>query len=153
MSAPVDYTNDVRVISSIDNFISINNAVNIDLFGQVNSESAGTRHISGSGGQQDFVLGAYLSKGGKSFVCCSSTYTTKEGELKSRILPTLETGSIVTDTRTNAHYIVTEYGKINLKGLSTWQRCEALISIAHPDFRDELIKEAEKMKIWRRSNK
>ena len=153
MSAPVDYTNDVRVISSIDNFISINNAVNIDLFGQVNSESAGTRHISGSGGKQDFVLGAYLSKGGKSFVCCSSTYTTKEGELKSRILPTLETGSIVTDTRTNAHYIVTEYGKINLKGLSTWQRCEALISIAHPDFRDELIKEAEKMKIWRRSNK
>ena len=133
--------------------MSINNAVNIDLFGQVNSESAGIRNISGSGGQQDFVLGAYLSQGGKSFICCSSTFTTKDGEMKSRILPTLDSGSIVTDTRTNVHYIVTEYGKINLKGLSTWERCEALISIAHPNFRDELIKEAQKMNIWRRSNK
>jgi butyryl-CoA:acetate CoA-transferase len=153
MNAPVDYTNDVRIISSIDNFMSINNCVEVDLFGQVNSESAGTKHISGAGGQLDFVLGAYLSKGGKSFICCSSTYKNKNGELKSRILPTLTEGSIVTDTRANVQYLVTEYGKVNLKGLSTWQRCEAIISIAHPNFRDELIKDAEKMKIWRKSNK
>ncbi len=153
MSAPVDYTNDIRSISALDNFMSINNAVNLDLFGQVNAESAGIKNISGAGGQLDFVLGAYLSKGGKSFICCSSTFTTKTGELKSRILPTLDPGSIVTDTRANIHYLVTEYGKVNLKGLSTWQKCESIISVAHPDFRDELIKNAEQMHIWKRSNK
>ena len=153
LSAPVNYTNDIRSISALDNFMSINNAVDLDLFGQVNSESAGTKHISGAGGQLDFVLGAYLSKGGKSFICCSSTYKTKDGQVKSRILPTLNTGSIVTDTRANTHYLVTEFGIVNVKGLSTWQKAEAIISIAHPDFRDELIAEAEKMNIWRRSNK
>lgn len=153
MSAPVDYTNDARVIAGLDNFISINNAVDIDLFGQVNSESAGIRHISGAGGQLDFVMGAYLSHGGKSFICCSSSFTSKDGQLHSRIVPTLTQGSIVTDTRANTQYLVTEYGMVNLKGLNTWQRTEAIISIAHPDFRDDLIKEAEKMKIWRRSNK
>lgn len=153
MSAPVDYTNDIRQISALDNFISINNAVDVDLFGQINAESAGTKHISGAGGQLDFVLGAYLSKGGKSFICCSSTFTTKDGTMKSRIVPTLNPGSIVTDTRANTHYLVTEYGKVCLKGLSTWEKTEAIISIAHPDFRDELIAEAEKMHIWRRSNK
>lgn len=153
MSAPVDYTNDIRVISALDNFMSINNAVDIDLFGQVNAESAGTSHISGAGGQLDFVLGAYLSKGGKSFICCSSTFTDKAGNVHSRIRPTLAEGSIVTDTRTNTHFVVTEYGKVNLKGLTTWERAEALISIAHPDFRDQLIKDAEKIKVWRKSNK
>lgn len=153
MSAPVDYTNAIDKIAAIDNFISINNAVDVDLFGQINAESSGVRHISGSGGQLDFVLGAYLSKGGKSFVCCSSTFKSKDGRIHSRIRPTLTEGSIVTDTRTNAHYIVTEYGKVCLKGMSTWQRAEALIGIAHPNFRDELVKEAEKMNIWRRSNK
>lgn len=153
MSAPVSYTNDVRVVAQLDNFMSINNAVDIDLFGQVSSESSGIKHISGAGGQLDFVMGAYLSKGGKSFICCSSTFKTKDGELKSRILPTLHPGSIVTDTRANTHYVVTEFGKVNLKGLNTWQRAEALISIAHPQFRDELIKDAEKMNIWRRSNR
>ena len=153
LSAPVSYTNDIRSISALDNFMSINNAVDIDLFGQVSSESSGIKHISGAGGQLDFVLGAYLSNGGKSFICCSSTFKTKDGELKSRILPTLHPGSVVTDTRANIHYLVTEYGKVNLKGLSAWQKCEAIISVAHPDFRDELIKEAEKMHIWRRSNK
>ncbi|MCD7708948.1 MAG: butyryl-CoA:acetate CoA-transferase [Clostridiales bacterium] len=153
MSVSVDYTNDVRTISAIDNFISINNCVDIDLYGQISAESSGTKQISGAGGQLDFVLGAYLSKGGKSFICCSSTFTDKQGQMHSRIRPTLVDGSIVTDTRANTHYIVTEYGMVNVKGLSTWQKAEAIISIAHPDFRDELIKEAEKMKIWRRSNK
>lgn len=153
MSAPVDYTNDVRTISALDNFMSINNAVDLDLFGQVNAESAGIKHISGAGGQLDFVLGAYLSRGGKSFICCSSTFKKKDSTLESRIVPTLAPGSIVTDTRANIHYLVTEYGKVNLKGLSTWQKTEAIISVAHPQFRDQLIAEAEKMHIWRASNK
>ena len=153
MGAPVDYTNDVRVVAQLDNFISINNAVDVDLFGQVNAESSGVRHISGAGGQLDFVLGAYLSKGGKSFICCSSTVKGKDGTLTSRIRPTLREGSIVTDTRSNLHYLVTEYGIVNLKGLATWQRAEAIIGIAHPDFREELIRQAEAMGIWRKSNK
>ena len=152
-SAPVDYTNDIRIVGGMDNFMSINNAVDIDLFGQVGAESAGIKHISGAGGQLDFVLGAYLSKGGKSFICFSSTFADKNGNLHSRIKPTLTNGSIVTDTRTNTHFVVTEYGKVNLKGLTTWERAEALISIAHPDFREELAKDAEKMGIWRKSNK
>ena len=153
MAAPVDYTNDVRVLAQLDNFISINNAIDMDLFGQVNAESAGLKHISGTGGQLDFVMGAYLSKGGKSFICMSSTVTGKDGTVKSRIVPTLTPGSICTDPRSCVHYIVTEYGMVNLKGLSTWERAEALISIAHPDFREQLIQDAEKMHIWRRINK
>ena len=154
MSAPVDYTNDIRSISALDNFISINNAVDIDLFGQVNAESAGIKNISGAGGQLDFVLGAYLSHGGKSFICMSSSFMDKKtGQMQSRIRPTLANGSIVTDTRANVQYFVTEYGMVNLKGLTTWQKAEALISVAHPDFREQLIQEAEKMHIWRRSNK
>ncbi|MDE6852033.1 MAG: butyryl-CoA:acetate CoA-transferase [Lachnospiraceae bacterium] len=153
MSAPVNYTNDIRSISALDNFMSINNAVDIDLYGQINAESAGTKQISGAGGQLDFVLGAYLSNGGKSFICMSSTFQTKDGTVNSRIRPTLANGSIVTDTRANVHYFVTEYGIVNLKGLSAWQKAEAIISVAHPDFRDELIAEAEKMKIWKNSNK
>lgn len=153
MSAPVNYTNDIRSISALDNFMSINNAVDIDLYGQINAESAGTKQISGAGGQLDFVLGAYLSNGGKSFICMSSTFKSKDGTVNSRIRPTLANGSIVTDTRANVHYFVTEYGIVNLKGLSAWERAEAIISVAHPDFRDELIAEAEKMKIWKQSNK
>ncbi len=154
MAAPVSYTNDIARISQIDNFISINGAVDIDLYGQVSSESSGTRHISGAGGQLDFVMGAYLSKGGKSFICCSSAVKDKKtGELKSRIRPTLLEGSATTCTRPNLHYLVTEYGKFNVKGKSTWERAEGLINIAHPQFREELIAAAEKMNIWRRSNK
>ena len=152
-AAPVSYTNDARTIAQIDNFISINNAVDVDLFGQVNAETAGTRQISGAGGQLDFVLGAYLSKGGKSFICCSSTFKQKDGSIASRIRPTLADGSVVTDARPNVHWFVTEYGKVCLKGLSSWQRAEALISVAHPDFREQLIQDAEKMHIWKRSNK
>ena len=95
-----------------------------------------------------------LSKGGKSFICLSSTFFNKKtGQLESRIRPTLENGSIITDTRANLHYLCTEYGCVNLKGLTTWEKAEALINVAHPDFREELIKEAEKLHIWRRSNK
>ena len=153
MAAPVSYVNDIRTIAAIDNFMSINNAVDIDLYGQVSSETSGIRHISGAGGQQDFVLGAYLSNGGKSFICLSSTFKKKDGTLASRIRPTLAEGSIVTDTRVNTMYVVTEYGCVNLKGLSSWERAEALISIAHPDFRDELMQAAQKQKIWHPSNK
>ena len=153
MAAPVSYTNDARIIAQIDNFVSINNAIDIDLFGQVNAETSGVRHISGAGGQLDFVLGAYLSKGGKSFICFSSTFDQKDGTKASLIRPTLAEGSVVTDTRANTHWVVTEYGKVNLKGMSAWQRAEALISIAHPDFRDWLVAEAEKLHIWRRTNK
>lgn len=153
-AAPVSYVNDARVISQLDNLISINNAIDIDLYGQVNAESSGFRNISGAGGQLDFVVGAYLSNGGKSFICMSSTYINKKtGEMASRIRPTLQNGSIVTDTRANVQYVCTEYGCVNLKGLTSWQRAEALIGLAHPDFRDGLIAEAEKMQIWRRSNK
>ena len=143
MAAPVDYTNDVRVLAQLDNFISINNAIDMDLFGQVNAESAGVKHISGTGGQLDFAMGAYLSKGGKSFICMSSTVTGKDGSVKSRIVPTLTPGSIATDPRSCVQYIVTEHGMINLKGLSTWERAEAIISIADPQFREQLIQDAE----------
>ena len=140
MSAPVSYTNDARTIAQLDNFISINNTVDLDLFGQISAESSGVKQISGAGGQMDFVLGAYISRGGKSFICCSSTFSDREGKLHSRILPTLHPGSVVTDTRPSVMYVVTEYGMVNLKGLSSWQRADALIGIAHPEFRDELIK-------------
>ena len=151
-SCTVDYTNVPHIIAKLDNFISINNAVEIDLFGQINSESSGLKHISGTGGQLDFVMGAYLSNGGKSFVCLSSSYG-KNGNAKSRVVPTLSSGSIVTDSRTCAHWVVTEFGKFNLKGKSVWERAEGLINLAHPDFRDDLIKAAEEMKIWRPNNR
>jgi acyl-CoA hydrolase len=141
------------VVAQLDNFVSINACIEIDLFGQVCAESVGTRHISGTGGQLDFVEGAYKSKGGQSFICLPSTITSKDGQVNSRIRPILSPGAIVTDPRTATHMIVTEYGIANMKGKSTWQRAEALIEIAHPEFRDELIKEAEKMNIWRKINK
>ncbi len=151
---PVDYTNDPAVIASHDNFISVNNCVEVDLYGQVSAESAGTRHISGTGGQLDFVTGAYLARGGKSFICFRSTYThKKDNRLSSRVVPTLPSGGIITDPRTQVHYLVTEWGKVNLAGCSTWERAERIISVAHPDFRGELIKQAEQLKIWRRSNR
>lgn len=153
MASDVEYVNDIRTIAALDNFISINNAVDMDLFGQINAESSGTRQISGAGGQLDFVLGAYLSKGGKSFICLSSTHKGRDGVVHSRIRPRLTEGSIVTDTRANLHYVVTEYGMLDLKGLTSWQRAEGLISLAHPDFRDQLVAEAERMHIWRRSNR
>ncbi len=152
-SFPVDYTNDPFIICQNDNVVGINNAIEVDLYGQVASESSGTRHISGTGGQLDFITAAYYSKGGKGLICLSSTYTDKAGNLKSRICPILTPGAIVTVPRSINFYVITEYGKCMLKAKSTWQRAEALINIAHPDLRDELIKEADKMHIWVRSNK
>ncbi|MDD2402042.1 MAG: acetyl-CoA hydrolase/transferase C-terminal domain-containing protein [Clostridia bacterium] len=153
-SYPVDYTNDPTIIGQQDKMVSINNCIEVDLFGQVSAESVGTRAISGTGGQLDFVTGAYQSKGGKSFVCFSSTYVDKKtGEVKSRVLPTLPSGEVVTDPRSQVHYFVTEWGMANLAGRSAWERAELIIGIAHPDFREELIQDAQKMKIWRYSNK
>ncbi len=149
---PLSYVNDPAVIAQNDNMISINGCLNVDLYGQVCSESAGTRQISGTGGQLDFVTGAAMSKGGKSFLCMRSTYRDQEGRLHSRILSALQ-GDIVTTPRSQAYYIVTEFGAVNLAGMSTWQRAEALIAIAHPDFREELIRSAEKQKIWLPSEK
>ena len=151
---PVEYVNDPFVISQFDNFISINNCIDIDLFGQISSESSGTHQISGSGGQLDFTDGAYRSRGGKSIIALRSTFHNKKtGQDESRIRPTLLNGTIVTDPRSQAHWVATEYGMVNLMGASTWERAEKLISIAHPKFREDLIKAAEDMKIWRYSNK
>lgn len=153
LSFPMDYVNQPSVMAQMENMISINNCIAIDLYGQVSSESAGTRHISGTGGQLDFSTGAYDAPGGKGFICMTSSYRDKAGNLKSRILPKFTEGDIITTPRTQAFYIVTEYGIVNLAGRSTWERAEMLISLAHPDFRDELIAQADKQKIWRNSNR
>lgn len=149
---PVRYTNYPQYVMANDNAISINNGLEVDLTGQVCSESKGTRMISGSGGQLEFAFGSFFSRGGKSFLCMHSTYT-KKGGRASRIVPTLTPGAVVTTPRPVVHYLVTEYGKVILKGKSEWQRAELIISIAHPDFRDDLIKEAQKLGIWRRTAK
>ena len=152
ISYSVDYTNSPVVVAGIDDFVSINACIEADLFGQVCSESVGPRHISGTGGQLYFVEGAYKSKNGQSFICMTSTFEGKNGTV-SRIKPILTPGAIVTSPRTATHMIATEYGIADMKGKSTWERAEALINIAHPKFRDELIKEAGEMKIWRKSSK
>lgn len=152
-SCNVGYINHPLRAAQIDNLISINQVLQVDLYSQVNAESYGYKQISGNGGLSDFVSGAYWSNGGRSFLCLPSAYTTKDGTLISNIVPAFETGSVVTITRQMVNYIVTEYGWVSLKGTSTWARAEKLISIAHPDFRDGLIKAAEERKIWRRSNK
>lgn len=153
LSAPMHYVNDPAVVGSLDNFVSINGCIAADIYGQVCSESAGTRQISGTGGQLDFVTGAFRAKNGKAFLAMTSTFTDKSGAPHSRILPKFTEGDIITTPRTQTPYMVTEYGVANITGLPTWQRAEALIGIAHPDFRDSLIKAAEEQKIWRRSNK
>ncbi len=144
---PVDYTNDPYIIARNPRQVAINNALKVDLQGQVCSESAGYRHISGTGGQLEFTRGAYLSPGGKSFICLHSTYQDKTGKLRSSIVPNLELGDIVTVPRTDVSYIITEFGAVNLKGKSTWQRAKLLISIAHPDFREELQEAARRMNL------
>ena len=150
---PLEYVNRPFTIAQIDNMVSINSCVAVDLYGQVAAESAGARQISGTGGQLDFLAGASASRGGKAFICMKSTYHDKvDGTVHSRIRPQFD-GDIITSPRSEVYFIVTEYGVVNLEGMSTWERAELLISIAHPDFRDELIKEAEERKIWRHSNR
>jgi acyl-CoA hydrolase len=137
----VDYTNSPHIIMQNDRAVSINNTTQIDLQGQAASESDGHRHISGTGGQLQFVRGAYASKGGKSFICLASTYD-KRGERRSRIVLDLTPGNVVTTPRSDVMFVVTEYGMVNLKGKSVAERALALISIAHPDFREGLERQA-----------
>ena len=138
---PVDYVNDPDVICLNDNMISINAALEVDFWGQACAESVGTKHMSGSGGQIDYVRGACQSKGGKSFIAFAST--AKNGTI-SKIKSTLAEGAVVTTSKNDVDYIVTEYGLAHLRGRSLSERTKQLIAIAHPDFRDELTFEAKK---------
>ena len=149
---PLEYVNSPNVIGQIDNMVSINSCLAVDLFGQVSSESSGMRQISGTGGQLDFLIGASASNGGKAFICMSSTYRDKHGVRHSRVLPHFS-GEIITSPRSQVYYLATEYGVANMEGRSTWERAELLIDLAHPDFREELIRAAEEQHIWRRSNR
>jgi acyl-CoA hydrolase len=153
-SCKVYHTNNPEYIAMHEKFISINNIVEIDLLSQVCSETSGFRQISGTGGQLDFVIGAFHSNKGKSFLAFSSTYKDKKtGEVKSRINPMLTPGSVVTVPRSMVHYVVTEYGMAQLKAKSIWGRAEALINIAHPDFREGLIKSAKDLGLWSKTNR
>ena len=153
LSAPMSYVNNPATIRELDDFISINGCIAVDLFGQVSSESAGLRQISGTGGQVDFITGAMDAPHGRAFLAMHATFTDKAGELHSNIIPHFTGGDIITTPRTQAPNVVTEYGIASLPGKATWQRAEAIIGIAHPDFREDLIRAAEKQKIWRQSNK
>jgi itaconate CoA-transferase len=137
-SAPVDYVNDPRIIAQNDNVISINATIQIDLTGACNSEHMLGHQYSASGGQLDFVRGAFASKGGKSIIAARSTAA--KGKV-SRIVARLD--GPVTTPRIDTHYIVTEFGAVNLKGLSSTERAHALIGLAQPEFRDELIETAK----------
>jgi len=123
--------------------VAINNALMVDLTGQISAETIGPRQISGAGGQIPFVFGAWLSKGGRAITVMPSTAETKGGRV-SRIMPYLPQGAVVTIQRNCADYLVTEYGIAGLKGRTRRQRAEALIAIAHPDFRDQLRESARK---------
>ncbi len=141
-SYPVSYTNDPAVIAQNDDMISINALLEVDLLGQCNAEFLGGSQFSGTGGQLDFVRGAFDSRGGKSILAFYST--ARNGEV-SRVVPRFEAGTVVTTPRMDTHYLVTEYGVVNLKGKSTRDRALDIISIAHPKFRDDLLREAENM--------
>lgn len=141
MCRMVDYTNSPHMIMQNPRTTAINSTTQIDLTGQAASESDGNRHLTGTGGQAQFVRGAYASEGGKSFICLPSTYD-KRGERRSRIVFNLTEGNIVTTTRADMMYVVTEYGIVNLKGKSVPERARALIGLAHPDFREGLERQA-----------
>ena len=143
---PIDYINNPYVVAQNANQFSVNSAIRIDLTGQVDAESIGPVQVSGSGGQLDFTRGAYHSPGGKAFIAIPSSYKDKEGKRRSNIVPLLDHGDVVTDPRNDVSYVATEYGVINLKGRSVWERCRLLISIAHPDFHDYLREEARKLR-------
>ena len=139
----LDYIHSVERISKLSNVISINGGVQLDLMGQENAESTGTRQLSGIGGQMDFLEGAYRSKGGKGFICINSSRVTKDGERKSNILATIPGGSTISAPRTMIQYVATEYGIASPSGKTLRERAEAMASIAHPDFREELMKYAQ----------
>jgi itaconate CoA-transferase len=140
---PADWVNSPAVIRKNDGMISVNAALEVDLTGQINAESIGGLPYSGTGGQLDFVRGAYSSKGGMSFIAMRSA---TKGGAASKIVPKIQGGSI-TDTRMDTHYVVTEHGMVNLKGRSLSERAELLIGIAHPDYRDELREAAVSMNL------
>ena len=141
---PCNYTNHPYIIGQNEKMVAINSAIEVDLTGQVCSDSIGTRIYSGFGGQLDFIRGAAQSKGGKPIIALPST--AKGGKL-SKIVSTLQVGAGVVTTRADVHYIATEHGVVNLHGKNLRQRAEALISIAHPDFRNVLEEEAKKRKL------
>lgn len=141
---PVDYVNNPCVIAQHKNFISVNAALEVDFFGQVCSESIGPRIISGTGGQSDYVRGAVLSSGGKSFIAFQST---AKGGTVSRIVPTLTPGALISTSKNDVDCIVTEYGIAQLRGHTLSERTKALIAIAHPKFRDQLTFAAKKQNI------
>lgn len=139
----LDYVHDPRRIARMKNVVSINGGVQLDLMGQENAESAGTRQLSGVGGQMDFLEGAFRSEGGKGFICINSSRMTKDGERKSNIVPFIPGGAAVSAPRTMIQYVATEYGVARLSGLSLRERAEAMTAIAHPDFREELARYTE----------
>jgi len=139
---PQEYVNDPFIISKNNKMVAINSAIEVDLTGQVCSDSIGTKFYSGIGGQVDFIRGAAHSEGGKPIIAIPST--TKDDSI-SRIVPTLKTGAGVVTSRGDVDYIVTEYGAVNLWGKTIQERAKALISIAHPKFRDELTKYAKEV--------
>ena len=139
----VDYVHSPERIAKMSNVISINGGVELDLMGQENAESAGTRQLSGTGGQLDFLEGAFRSKGGKGFICLASTHKKKDGSLKSNIVPFIPGGSTVSAPRGMIQYVATEYGVAKLSGLTLLERATAMAEIAHPDFREELMRYAE----------
>ncbi|MGE5381591.1 MAG: acetyl-CoA hydrolase/transferase family protein [Methylocystaceae bacterium] len=141
------YVNDPYIIGLNDKLVSVNGTVEVDITGQSASESIGYVQYSGTGGQLDFIQGAWRSKGGQAFLTLYSTYTDKAGVLHSKITPTLTPGMFVTTSRTEVDNIVTEYGVAHLKGWDMRTRVKNMISIAHPDFRDQLTFEAKKMKL------
>lgn len=149
-----DYTNDPKIVMQNDKVMSICSCLNIDILGQVSSESVGRKQVSGTGGQMDFHYAAFHSRGGKGIICLPSARLDKNtGKYISNIVPTLMPGTVVSLPSSLTSYVVTEYGMVNLKAKSTWERAEALVSIAHPECRDELINACKEANIWRRSSK
>jgi acyl-CoA hydrolase/RimJ/RimL family protein N-acetyltransferase len=140
---PSDYTNDPGVIRQNDNMVAINSAIAVDLTGQVCADSIGNRFYSGIGGQVDFLRGAARSRGGRPIIALPSTARRPDGKVLSRIVTSLAEGAGVVTSRGDVHYVVTEYGIASLHGASVTERARALIEIAHPDFRDELLREAQ----------
>ena len=140
----IDYVHSPERIGRMSNVISINGGVQIDLMGQENGESSDTRQLSGIGGQMDFLEGAYRSLGGKGFVCLNSSRVSKDGTRVSNIVPCIPSGAVVSAPRTLIQYVATEYGVAKLSGRSLAERANALISIAHPEFREELTEYAKK---------